>query len=352
MKKLLVLIASGLLSLTATAQQSALIGTWQQLDANGNPTTNVKIFMPDGKLLGQSFNDDFTASSVWFMSNYKMLNDTSYVDHAFYHSNILYERDYFFTFHKENDSLLVSTYIDFRLNNLGVIMTERWKKMNREMPVYTDVEWKALQQKSLAEFDRLPQEGQTVGQYAQKLYDKAQDYQKSNKLDRAAEALLLRAELDTTNLAWQKDASQFFLYRKMAPAVAEKIANRIIRITEAQAPTPTDTSVVGAYRQLAYLYNFRGNNGMEQVRSTISKVIDMETKAGCQPSKDYGLDYFLVAESYLPEGNFKVMSDYIEKTIDILEKAPDVSKAQMAEAYMMKGICLINTTSTGSVTTL
>ena len=109
MKKLLVLIASGLLSLTATAQQSSLIGTWQQLDANGNPTTNVKIFMPDGKLLGQSFNDDFTASSVWFMSNYKMLNDTSYVDHAFYHSNILYERDYFFTFHKENDSLLVST---------------------------------------------------------------------------------------------------------------------------------------------------------------------------------------------------------------------------------------------------
>ena len=97
MKKLFVLFVSGLLSLTATAQQSDLVGSWQLLDANGNPRTYVKVFMPDGKLLGQSFNDDFTVSSVWFMSNYKVLNDSSYVDHAFYHSNILYERDYFMT---------------------------------------------------------------------------------------------------------------------------------------------------------------------------------------------------------------------------------------------------------------
>lgn len=343
MKKLFVLFVSGLLSLTATAQQSDLVGSWQLLDANGNPRTYVKVFMPDGRLLGQSFNDDFTVSSVWFMSNYKVLNDSSYVDHAFYHSNILYERDYFVTFHKESDSLLVSTYIDYRMNNLGAIMTERWKKMNRELPVYTDAEWKALQQKSMAEFDRLPQEGQTVEQYAQKLYDKAQDYQKSNKLDRACEALLMRAELDTTNLAWQKDAAQFFLYRHMAPAAAEKIVNRIIRLAEAQAPTPTDTSVVRAYRNLAYMYSYRGNNALPQVRSTINKVIDMETKAGHQPSEGYGLDYYVLAETYLPEGNFKVMGDCIEKCINILEKVPNVFKAQMGEAYMLKGISLIRT---------
>ena len=82
MKKLFVLFVSGLLSLTATAQQSDLVGSWQLLDANGNPRTYVKVFMPDGRLLGQSFNDDFTVSSVWFMSNYKVLNDSSYVDHA------------------------------------------------------------------------------------------------------------------------------------------------------------------------------------------------------------------------------------------------------------------------------
>ena len=112
MKKLIVLFVSGLMSLTAMAQQSALVGTWQQLDNNGNPTTNVKIFMPDGKLLGQCFNDEFTVSSVWFMSNYKVLNDSSYVDHEFYHSNILYQHDYFFTFHKESDNVLVTSYID------------------------------------------------------------------------------------------------------------------------------------------------------------------------------------------------------------------------------------------------
>jgi tetratricopeptide (TPR) repeat protein len=153
----------------------------------------------------------------------------------------------------------------------------------------------------------------------------------------------MRAELDTTNLAWQKDAAQFFLYRHMAPAAAEKIVNRIIRLAEAQAPTPTDTSVVRAYRNLAYMYSYRGNNALPQVRSTINKVIDMETKAGHQPSEGYGLDYYVLAETYLPEGNFKVMGDCIEKCINILEKVPNVFKAQMGEAYMLKGISLIRT---------
>ena len=167
MKKQLVLFVSGLLSLTAMAQHSALIGSWQQLDANGFPTTNVKVFMPDGKLLGQCFNNDFTMSSVWFMSNYKVLNDSSIVDHEFYHSNPFYQRDYFFTFHKENDSVLVSTFIDYRINGVGAIMKECWKKMDRPLPVFTAAEWEALHQKSLLEFDRLPKEGQTVEQYAE-----------------------------------------------------------------------------------------------------------------------------------------------------------------------------------------
>ena len=50
MKKLCVLIAVCAMSLMAMAQKSELVGTWQQLDANGNPTTQVKVFMPDGKL--------------------------------------------------------------------------------------------------------------------------------------------------------------------------------------------------------------------------------------------------------------------------------------------------------------
>ena len=105
MKQLFVFIASSVLSLTASAQQNGLVGMWQQLDSNGFPTTQVKVFMPDGKELGLSYNSDFTNSSVWFMSNYKVLNDTSYVDQAFYHSNIAYQHDYLFTFYKENDSI-------------------------------------------------------------------------------------------------------------------------------------------------------------------------------------------------------------------------------------------------------
>lgn len=338
MRKLCVMIAVCSMSLMAMAQKSELVGTWQQLDGNGNPTTQVKVFMPDGKLLGLSFNADFTNSSVWFMSDYKVLNELAYEDHSIYHSNINYQRDYYFTYYKENDSVLVTRYADYRYNNHLFVLTERWKKMDREMPTYNDAEWQALKQKSLVEFERLPKEGQTTEQYAQELYKTAQGYIKSKKLDRASEPLLIRAELDTTNLQWQKDALQFFLENSLAPSVAEKIADRVIRLATAKAPTANDTSVVNAYRTKAYLYNYRGNIGMPQTREAAQKAIDLAVAGGYQPTKDYGLDYFIIAMTYLPEGNFTVIEENIDKCIGIFEKATDVSKLQMAEAYMMKAM--------------
>lgn len=341
MKKLIVLFASALLTLTATAQQSVLEGTWVMLDSSGFPTTSVKVFMPDGKQLGLSFNSDYTNSSVWFMANYKVLNDTSYVDQAFYHSDIAYQHDYHFTFRKENDSILVTRYIDYRLNGNGVIMQERWKKMDRPMPVYTDAEWKALHQKSLAEFDRLPRDGQTVEQYAKELNDKAQGYLKANRLDRAFELLHIRAELDTTNIDWQKDVCNVYLEKRIATTSAMQVANRYIRLVEAKAPTANDTSVVNAYRMKAYLYNYRGNPAMTQMRSITTKVIEMETAAGHQPTKAYGLDYFLMAMSYLPEGNMEKVYEYAMKCIDIFEKASDVDDNQKAEGYATAGVALM-----------
>ena len=343
MKKLFVLFALTVLSLTGMAKESALEGTWVMLDANGFPTTYVKVFMPDGKQLGLSFNSDYTNSSVWFMSNYKVLNDTSYVDHAFYHSDIAYQHDYFFTYHKENDSILATTYVDYRINGNGIIMLERWKKMDRPMPSFTDAEWQALQQKSLAEFDRLPKEGQTVEQYAKELNDKAKDYLKANKLDRALELLYIRAELDTTNIDWQRDVYNVFQEKRLAPTCAVRIANRYIRLAEAKAPVANDTSVVNAYRMKAYLYNYRGNAAMPQVRELAAKCIEMETTAGHQPSKDYALDYFLMAMTYLPEGRFDIIADNALKAIDIMEKASDVSDNQKGEIYLMLAMAKMQT---------
>ena len=341
MKKLLVFFAANLLALTGMAQESVLKGSWVMLDANGFPTSYVKVFMPDGKQLGLSFNSDYTNSSVWFMSNYKVLSDTSYVDQAFYHSDIAYQHDYLFKYHKESDSILVTRYIDYRLNGNGIIMLERWKKMDRPMPSYTEGEWQALHQKSIKEFDRLPKEGQTVEQYAKELNDKAQSYLKANKLDRALELLHIRAELDTTNIEWQKDVYNVYQEKSIATSSAAQIADRYIRLAEAKAPVANDTSVVNAYRMKAYLYNYRGNHAMPQVRSIISKAIEMETTAGHQPSKDYGLDYFILAMSYLPEGNMAKLYENAMKCIDIFEKATDVNDNQKAEAYMMAGMSLM-----------
>ena len=342
MKRLYAIFAACLLSLTVMAQQSSLVGTWQLLDSNGFPTTSAKIFMPDGKLLALSFNSDFSNSSVWFMGSYEVLSDTSYREHVLYHSSINYQCDSYIISHQQNDSMRVTQFSTFLPNGHFSTSTGRWKKMNRPMPTYSEEEWQSLYQKSLAEFDRVPKEGQSVEQFAQELYDKAKDYKNAKKLDRTIEALLIRAELDTTNAKWQREALGFYLSNNSAPSIAEKIADRYIRLTEAAAPTPTDTSVVSAYRAKGYLYSYRGNICLEQARQIFNKCIQMETTAGHQPSKDYGLDYFALAMGYMPNGEFDKLYDCAIKCIDIFEKAPDVSDNQKGEAYEMAGIALMN----------
>lgn len=128
MKKWLVILAVCALPLAVMAQVSALVGAWQQLDASGRPTHQFKFFMPDGRLLGLSYSSDFSNSSVWFMSDYRQLSDSTFVDHAFYHCEIGYQRDYLFTFRQESDSVMVTRYVDYRWDNIAADMTERWLK--------------------------------------------------------------------------------------------------------------------------------------------------------------------------------------------------------------------------------
>ena len=339
MKKLFILFVSGLLSLTATAQQSVLIGSWQQLDSNGFPTTNVKVFMPDGKLLGQCFNEDFTVSSVWFMSNYKVLNDTSFVDHEFYHSNISYQHDYFFTFYKENDSVLVTKYIDHRNDGVGAIMQERWKKMNSPLPVFTDAEWEALHQKSLAEFDRLPKEGQTVEQYADELLNKALG---TNRLDRIIESLVIRAELDTTNLRWQQDALMGFTQNHISPSIAEKIVDRAIRLAEATAPTPSDTTVTDMYRLKALLFAYRDPTVLGTGIKIQEKLVELEDQRGV-PTGVYGYDCSNLALIYNSLGDYEKGYECAAKAVNIYEQLPDVPNLQKGTAYFYQVKALANT---------
>ena len=340
MKKLYALFLVCSLSLTGLAQKSNLVGTWQLIDANGFPTTSVKVFMPDGKVLGLSFSRDFSNSSVWYMANYEVLSDSTYMEHLLYHSEIFYQCDGYFNYQQLNDSMRVTTYSTYLPNGRLMQSEGKWKKMDRPLPTFTEAEWQALYQKSLAEFDRLPKEGQTVAQYGQELYNKFQSYKKANKIDRAVESLLIRAEVDTNNPDWQLDVLNFYLENHYSPSIAERIADRYIRLTEAKAPVANDTSVVKAYRLKACLYSYRGNSVASQMRSIMSKAIEMETAAG-HPTKDYGLDYFMMAMSYLPEDNMAKVYEYCMKSIEILKKATDVNDNQKAEVYMIAGNALI-----------
>lgn len=108
------------------------------------------------------------------------------------------------------------------------------------------------------------------------------------------------------------------------------------------APEPSDTSVVSAWRSKAYMYNYRGSAAVTDLRETAGKIISMERAAGHQPSKSYGLDYFLLAESDVPEGNFEAVYDNAMKSAEILEQAPDSPKWQLGVVYMTAALSLAN----------
>ena len=80
---------------------------------------------------------------------------------------------------------------------------------------------------------------------------------------------------------------------------------------------------------------------MPQTREWAQKAIEMAVAAGLPPTKDYGLDYFIIAMTYLPEGNLTEIEKNIDQCIDIFEKATDVSKLQLAEAYMTKAVAMM-----------
>lgn len=343
MKKLFATLFASLVAMAGSAQSSPIEGSWIMLTNDGSgPQPFIKNFCPDGRVFGISFSQEFKTQYPWYIGSYKMLDDSTYVEHITYHSNVTFQHDIQFVYKRENDSILITTYNNRFANAIDVPVVEGWKKVDFPVKDYAD-HLDDIKQQALTMYNRVPKPGVTVEQYGEELYKNYEKFKGENNLEAANEVLLVRAELDTTNVQWQADVLQFYLEIKGLPAITDKIAERYVRLAEQQAPTPTDTSVVNAYRIRGGLY---GNASHVQsafgdkARSDINKALELQKASGRPFTKDDGVSYMLLAYSYLPLEQWDQVLENCEKAIDIFEKAPNVTNQQKGEGYFLKALTL------------
>lgn len=339
MKKLFATLLASFFVMAGFAQSSKIEGTWAMFNANdGKVIPNFKSYLPDGRILGISFSEDLKNKAPWLLGTYEVLDDSTLIEHLTFHSSVSFQRDIKQEFMRENDSILVSRYFNRFANAIDVPVIEAWKKVDFPIQEYAE-HWDEIQQQALTIFERIPPQGKTVEQYGDELY-KAFEQFKDKNLDRAHDILLVRAELDTTNLSWQRDVLKFYMDIKGLPAIADKIANRYVRLAEQQAPAPTDTAVVNAYLMRGILYSNFGMPFLEKSKSDCLKSIQLTEASGRPYGKGDGVAFFMLAFSCLPAENHAKVIEYCDKALEIFENTPDVSNPQKGECYFLKGITL------------
>lgn len=345
MKKLLTTITVLLLSLASKGQQSP-VGTWM-MDGGLSSKTSIygKWYMPTGKLYGYCLNVVSDNMSTWLLGDYDVEGDSVIHEHLFFHTTIAYQRDISFNYRMETDSTMTTTYTDILPNGERRMVSEQWSKMPTVLTDWLKDSIEELYQqeceKAPIEFGRKPSGNKTVEEMGRELFDNYQRQMKSGQLDRAYETILIRAEMDTTNMRWQADVLDFYTQTNTAPSMAEKITNRYIRLAEQQAASPTDTSVVDAYVQQAIVYSKRGNNGLEETRKSVDKAIALEELSNRPPRKNTGMSYYLKALTYMSDGKWDEMYDYAKKAYGTIVKAPGTSLMDRGEALFFMSIPLL-----------
>ena len=341
MKKLLFSVLTCIFAVACWAQSPKLEGAWVKLTPDMTYTSYGKVFLPDGKFYGVSFSKDMKNYSTWIMGSYKMLNDSTYLERDDFNSSITYQHDIIHVFKWESDSIFVSRYSERKSNGVLIPDTEIWKRI--DFPIQDVVaNWDSLYQQALVSFGRVPREGQTVAQFADELYKDSERFKKANNMERANEALLIRAELDTTNLEWQRDVLLFYV-NKALPASADKYANRILWLAEQQAPSPTDTLVVEAYRLRGYLYQSAiglDRTYAEQVQRAFKKSLELQKASGRPLSVSDGMSLKSLAYVELALKDNDASLNSINQAIDLLENTSGVLDEQKGDTYVLKAFIL------------
>lgn len=326
------------LTMRVQAKPTPLEGMWLQVGQDDVPTLYGKVFLPDGRLYGFCFSKDFKNTATWIMADYKVVDDSVYQEHVFFHSDINYQRDISFNYFKENDSILITSYTNYYPNGQKMLITERWKKVKDSLDKWTNDAWKSEYQKALTDFGRVPREGQSIADKGKELCDTYQRYYDRQQMDQANEALLIRAELDTMNLEWQNDVLAFYQNINVTPSIAEKISNRAIRLSKSVAKSPTDTTIVNAYFLQGMIFMKRGPNGFADAKRSLQKVIGLEKASNRPAKKSTGLVYYTMA--MLNGENPEAMYEYASQCATILDAAPDADNQQKGEGHYLVALAL------------
>lgn len=323
------------------AQENPLVGMWTLMN-NGQPTPSGKIFFPDGRMYGYTFNDDGTDMSTWIMANYDTVNDSTYIEKPFFHTAINYqETELEMTFKMAPDSQsYVSSFTYIQPNGSRPRAMELWTKdANPDHQKYIDrvsKDWDELHQQALKQYNRIPAEGETVEEKGTKLLALIQANLMNNKLDPAYEALLVCAELDPSNLEWQRNLVNFYHATNSAPSPSIAYGKRLLNLAKAQASSPRDSTLQQSVFLLTRLHLIQGNleEGCQLLRDQLA------AEEACQdaPTEITGILYNIAGGMCYNMGKWEEALDYALKGIKTFEATNSPNVILHAQTYSLAGL--------------
>ena len=318
------------------AQTSDLVGMWQAKNGQLISTNMGKIYLPNGKMYGYNLVPGYTDSiSTWIMGDYKVTNPgQQYVEYIDFHTSINYQLNLKMNYKLEdNGNTLVTEYVNILPNGQSQVVKEQWqrKELTKGRIAYLTNNWESLLAQARKSNGRMPADGQTIASAADSLKAISDNYKQAKNLDAVIYFLMVRAELDSTKLDWQNDVMSFFHEVNAAPSYANKYADRIVRLSEAQAASPADSIVINAYESLAI--NYMRQNNASAAHKALDHALELVEQAGEQ-QRNVGL-WSLKATAFLREGKIEEMGNYVQQILNQVKQSQKFTKEQIADIYYL-----------------
>ncbi|MBQ7472102.1 MAG: hypothetical protein IJS97_06725 [Prevotella sp.] len=327
--------------LLASAQESKFVGIWTRAGVTGTEHP-CKMFTADGRLYAFYAFDDGRPAATWFLGNYEILNENTFEEQLFFHSSVQWQKNLKQKFQFDDDDHMTSSFINLQANGQAPLQTEQWVRVKEGvcfLPEPDAETWQQLKQDALVQFGRVPASGQTAAQMADSLYQASQEAKNSRKLDEALNDLIIRAELDTTNIAWQKDVQNFLYDLGALLPIGAKYARRVAFIA-GEENAATDPDVYRAYELLTRIYlAVQESAGAD---SSLKHLIDIDQANG-KPT-DAGTAYKWLMRGVANSGQQKFAEayDYAMKAAGILMDTQTDNPAFLSDCYMVAMMAAMN----------
>lgn len=320
------------------AQETDIVGMWQILNTDGTPGKYGKIFMPDGKLYGYRLEGNDSTMKTWIMGRYRVTSHNKYSENIEYHIDMQYmgQLDFNYSIDSKRE-LLTTDYTFYGFDGKPIpSVFEKWGRRALADDLLKDINenWdKLLSEAREASYYSIPNDT-LRNSMADLLFKNVMESKEKGPAQ--ASMLMLRAEMDTTNIDWLKDVVEYISFLNMAPSIGEKYTRRLIELSKTKATMSTDTSIVKAlgYHGLLFLNQGRTDESKKIIRQAIS----LEEKSGRPANMRRGLLYMYLCGASMNEGNASMAYQNACNATEIFEKSTDTPSCQKAIAYEAKAV--------------